>query len=62
VVEDAVDDVGDGLEPAVWMPGGAFGFAGGVVHFAHLVHVHEWVELAHAGPGERAPDREALAL
>jgi len=62
VTEGAVDDVGDGLEPAVRVPRGALGLAGAVVDLAHLVHVHERVEPVQVHPGERAPDREPLAL
>ncbi len=62
VPERAVDDVGDGLEAAVRVPRGALGLTGAVVHLAHLVHVHERVEPRQVHPGERAPDREPLAL
>jgi len=62
VTEGAVDDVGDGLEPAVRVPRGALGLAGAVVDLAHLVHVHERVEPRQVHPGEGAPDREPLAL
>src|SRR5262249_9706888 len=34
----------------------------GVVHLTHLVQVDERVELGQVNPGERAADREALAL
>jgi hypothetical protein len=62
VVEDAVDDVGDRLEPAVRVPRRALGLAGRVVDLAHLVEVDERVELGHRHAGERAAHREALAL
>ena len=62
VPERAVDDVGDGLEPAVRVPRGALGLTRGVVDLAHLVHVHERVEPRQVHPGEGAPDREPLAL
>src|SRR5215469_212006 len=62
VAEDPVDDVGHGLEAPVWVPRGPLGLTRGVVHLAHLVHVDERVELGQVNPGERAADREALAL
>ncbi len=62
VVEDAVDDVGDGLEAAVRVPRGALGLARRVVHLAHLVHHDERVEVRQVDAGERAADREALPL
>ena len=62
VLEDPVDHVGDGLEAPVGVPGGALGLAGAVVDLAHLVHVHERVEVGQGDAGEGAPDREALAL
>ena len=34
-----LDHVGDGLEPAVKIPGGDLGLAEDVVDLAHLVHV-----------------------
>ena len=37
VVEDAVDDVGDGLEAAVRVRGGAHGLTGRVLDLPHLV-------------------------
>jgi hypothetical protein len=58
VLERAVDDVGDGLEPAVRVPRGALGLTRAVVDLAHLVHVHERVEPGQVHPGEGAPDRE----
>ena len=60
VLEDAVDHVGDGLEPAVRMPRRALRLARRVVHLAHLVEVDERVEVGEVHAGERAPDREAL--
>jgi hypothetical protein len=62
VVEDSVNDVGHGLEAAVGVPGGALGLARRVLHLAHLVHHDERVEVAVVDPGERAANREALAL
>jgi hypothetical protein len=62
VLERAVDHVGDGLEPAVGVPGRALGLAGGVLDLAHLIHVDEGVQLGVRQPGERASHREALAL
>ena len=62
VVEDAVDDVGDGLEAAVRVPRRALGLARRVLHLAHLVHHDERVELRQVDAGERAAHREALPL
>jgi hypothetical protein len=62
VLEDAIDDVGDGLEPAVRVPGGTFGLARGVLDLTHLIHVDERVEIAQIHPSESAPDGEALTL
>ena len=62
VVEDAVDDVGDGLEAAVRVPGRALRLTGRVLHLAHLVHHDERVELGQVDAGERAADREPLPL
>ena len=62
VLEDAVDDVGDGLEAAVRVPRRALGLARRVLDLAHLVHVDERVEQRQVDAGERAADREALAL
>jgi hypothetical protein len=62
VLEGAVDHVGDGLEAAVRVPARALGLAGRVIHFAHLVHVDERVQVSRRDARERAHDREALAL
>ena len=62
VGEAAVDHVGDGLEAAVRMPVGTPRLTGLVFHLAHLVHVHERVEVGGAHAGEGAHDGEALAL
>ena len=62
VGEGPVDHVGDGLEAAVGVPGGSLGLAGRVVDLAHLVHVHERVELGEGPAGEGPTDRESLAL
>ena len=62
MVEDAVDDVGDGLEPAVRVPRGALGLTRRVLDLTHLVHVDERVELGEVDAGERAAHREALTL
>ena len=62
VLEDAVDHVGDGLEAAMRMPRRALRLARRVLHLAHLVEVDERVEVGQVDAGERAADREALAL
>src|SRR5438034_3521060 len=62
MLKGAVDHVGDGLEPAVRMPGGAFRLAGPVLHLAHLVHVDEWIQVSLIESIERTPYRKALAL
>ena len=62
VLEDAVDQVGDGLEPAMRMPGRALGLTGRVIDLAHLVEVDERIEFGKIHAGERAADREALPL
>ena len=62
VLEDAVDDVGDGLEAAVRMPRSALGLAGSVFDLAHLVHHDEGIEGAKIDAGERAAHREAFTL
>ena len=50
----AVEHVGDGLEPAVRVPGRALRLAGRVLDLAHLVHVDERVEV---GAGRRRRTR-----
>ena len=57
MLEGPVDHVGHRLEAPVGMPGGAFGLTRGVLDFAHLVEMDEWIELVegnagrtHAGP------------
>jgi hypothetical protein len=62
VLEDAVDHVGDGLEAAVGVPGGALALAGRVIDLAHLVHVHERVQGRQVDAGEGAAHGEALTL
>ena len=62
VGEAAVDHVGDRLEAAVRMPGGASRLAGLVLDLAHLVHVDERVEVGGADACERTDDGEALPL
>ena len=62
MLEDAVDHVGDGLEAAVRVPRRALRLARRVLDLAHLVEVDERVEVAEVDAGERAADREALAL
>ena len=60
MLEDAVDHVGDGLEPAVRVPRRPLGLARGVLHLAHLVEVDERIEIGQVDAGEGAADREAL--
>ncbi len=62
VREAAVDHVGDGFEAAVRVPVRAPRLTGLVLHLAHLVHVHERVEVGGAHAGEGAHDGKALAL
>jgi signal transduction histidine kinase/CheY-like chemotaxis protein len=62
VAEHAVDDVRDGLEPAVRVPRRALGLTRRVLDLAHLVHVDEGVQLPHVHAGERPADRETLTL
>src|SRR5439155_263169 len=62
VLKGAVDHVGDGLEAAVRMPGGAFRLARAILDLAHLVHMNEWVEIALIEPIEGAPYRKTLTL
>ena len=62
MLEGAVDHVGHGLEAPMGVPGRALGFAGGVLHLAHLVHVDEGVELGDRHAGEGAPYRETFAF
>jgi len=62
VAEHAVDDVRDGLEPAVRVPRRALGLTRRVLHLAHLVHVDERVQLPQFHAGERPADRETLTL
>jgi signal transduction histidine kinase/CheY-like chemotaxis protein len=62
VAEHAVDDVRDGLEPAVRVPRRALGLTRRVLHLAHLVHVDERVQLPQLHAGERPADRETLTL
>src|SRR5207249_7434282 len=54
--------VGDGLEPAVRVPGRALRFARRILHFAHLVHMDERVEVGEVDAGERTPDWKPLTL
>ena len=62
MLEGAVDDVGDGLEPAVGMPGRALGLSGRILDLTHLVHVHEGVQAIEPDAGEGPAHRESLAL
>lgn len=60
--EPAVDHVGHGFEAAVRMPVRASGLAGLVLDLAHLIHVHERVEVSAGNPREGADHREPLAF
>jgi hypothetical protein len=62
VPEYAVDQVREGLEAAVRVPGRALGLARRVLDLTHLVHVDERVQVLQVHAGERAADREALPL
>jgi hypothetical protein len=60
VLEDAIDHVGDGLEPTVGVPGRALRLARRVLDLAHLVEMDERIELFQGDACERTPDREPL--
>jgi hypothetical protein len=60
--ESAVEHVRHGFEPAVRMPVGAPGLPGLVLDLAHLIHVHEGIQVCGAYSGEGAHDGKALAL
>ena len=62
VLEDAVDDVGDGLESAVRMPRRALRLTGRILHLAHLIHHDEGVECAEIDAREGTADGEAFTL
>ena len=62
VLEDAVDDVGDGLESAVRMPRRALRLTRRVLHLAHLVHHDEGVECAEVDACKGTADGEAFTL
>ena len=62
VLEDAVDDVGDGFEATVRMPRRALRLTRRVLHLAHLIHHDEGVQGTQVDTGERAAHREALAF
>ena len=62
VFHDPVDHVGDGLEPAVGMPGGSLGLARGILDLAHLIEVNERIEVVHVDALECPAYREALAF
>ena len=62
VLEPAVDHVRDRFKSSMGMPGSTFGLAGGVLHFAHLVHVDKRVQVPHRESGEGAANGESLAL
>jgi hypothetical protein len=62
VLERAVDDVGDRLEPAVRMPRGALRLAGRVLDGAHVVEEQERVGQGQVDAREGAPDLEPLAF
>ena len=60
--ESPVEHVRHGFEPAVRMPVGASWLARLVLDLAHLVHMHERIEVGGADSGEGAHDGKALAL
>ncbi len=60
VLERAVDHVGDRLETTMWVPGRALRLTGRVLDLAHLVEVHERIEIFERDAGEGAADREPL--
>ena len=62
VLDDPVDHVGDGLEPAVRVPRRAERLTRAVVDRPHLVHVDERVESRRVHAGEGPTHGEALAL
>ena len=62
VLHLAVQHVGDGLETPVRMVRCAHGFAGGVVHGAHLVQEQEGIEIHEHLGRERPVHDEAAAL
>ena len=62
VLENPVDDVGDGFEAAMGMPRRALGLTGCVLHLAHLIHHDEGIESAQIDAREGATHRETLTL
>lgn len=62
VLHLAVEDIGHGLEAAMWMVGRADCFAWRIVDRSHLVEQHERVRLTQARAGQRAARNEAGAL
>ena len=49
----AINQIGEGFETAVRVPGGAFRLAGGIFHLAHLIHHDERINIAGVEAGER---------
>ena len=62
VLPVALEQVGDGLEPAVRMVGRAHRLARAVLDRAHLVEEQEGVDLLQSRRGERTADDEAAAF
>jgi hypothetical protein len=62
VLKASVDHVSHGFESAMRMPGGALRLTGRILHLAHLVHVHERIQLRQWHSRESAMHRKTLAL
>ena len=60
VNELAIDEIGESLKTAVRVPRCALGFARGVLHLTHLVHVDEGVEVGAGDAGKGTANWEAL--
>jgi hypothetical protein len=60
--ELTIDEVREGFEPAVRMPGRALWLPWGVLNLAHLIHMDKRVEISGVDAGERPANWEALAL
>jgi hypothetical protein len=62
VKELTVDQVREGLEAAMRMPGSALGLPCAVFDLAHLIHMNKGIKLIGGHAGEGTTHREALAL